>query len=73
MKRLSTPGQRSVARGSVASRPWHNDELKGLANLADVLALSPQLRDVLGPNIDASVRVSASGEGIVFTFEKAQR
>lgn len=65
------PGALSAKRGSVASRPWHDDAvLQELRNVSDYIASSPMLRERLGPNFDVQV-VSTPTGGVMFCFEPA--
>jgi hypothetical protein len=51
--------------------PPTQEELRCLQRVADFLAYSPDLQDVLGVDVDARVAVSESGRGLVFQFEPA--
>ena len=46
-------------------------DLERLQRVADVLAYSPDLQDLLGGDMDARVAFSDTGTGLVFQFEPA--
>ena len=62
---------KTVTRAPGAVR-YTAGQLASLQRLADVLAYSPDLVDLLGSDVDARVYVSDSGRGLVFEFEPVQ-
>lgn len=62
---------KSVTKAAGAAQ-YSEADLARLQRVADVLAYSPDLVELLGPNVDARVSFSDTG-GLVFEFEPARQ
>lgn len=62
---------KSVTKAAGAAQ-FSEADLAKLQRVADVLAYSPDLVDLLGGNVDATVSVSDNG-GLIFEFELARQ
>lgn len=68
-----TPAARSVARGTVAARPFHADWVnEQMTVLCDFVVHNAWVRETLGPNVNVSVQLAKDNGQLMLLFTKVE-